>query len=198
MRMEAWVPKRTIRRYVAKQVYYRPTSIDQNQLILACESMTDAFSAVDSEWRYTYINAAMEQLIGYRREDVLGKVCWDLFPSLIGTSFYDNCHKATQSGQVTVFEEKSLKSDRWLEYRLFPAGGGLAGYVRDVTDRKRNEEQIARISYRDTLTGCRTGPSFRTAWSRRSWQPGAPIPQSHFFFSISTASRKSTIHWVTR
>jgi len=153
MRMEAWVPKRTIRRYGAKQVYYRPTSIDQNQLILACESMTDAFSAVDSEWRYTYINAAMEQLIGYRREDVLGKVCWDLFPSLIGTSFYDNCHKATQSGQVTVFEEKSLKSDLWLEYRLFPAGGGLAGYVRDVTDRKRNEEQIARISYRDTLTG---------------------------------------------
>jgi PAS domain S-box-containing protein len=40
------------------------------------ESISDAFYAVDEEWRFTYINGKAEELWGRSREELLGKNTW--------------------------------------------------------------------------------------------------------------------------
>jgi PAS domain S-box-containing protein len=41
------------------------------------ESISDAFNAVDSEWRFTYLNRRTEELWGRSRRELLGKIYWD-------------------------------------------------------------------------------------------------------------------------
>src|SRR5215203_4607002 len=44
------------------------------------ESISDAFYAVDGEWRFTYVNGKAEELWGRSREELLGKNIWEEFP----------------------------------------------------------------------------------------------------------------------
>ena len=49
------------------------------------ESISDAFYAIDEEWRFTYINGKAEELWGRSREELLGKNIWDEFPEAVGS-----------------------------------------------------------------------------------------------------------------
>src|SRR3712207_2211773 len=42
------------------------------------ESISDAFFAVDREWRFTYVNRRAEELWSRSREDLLGKDLWEI------------------------------------------------------------------------------------------------------------------------
>jgi PAS domain S-box-containing protein len=46
--------------------------IEQNTAEIL-ESMSDAFVAVDREWRCTYVNRAAEQIVRLSREQMLGR-----------------------------------------------------------------------------------------------------------------------------
>src|SRR6476619_3379500 len=57
------------------------------------EKTTDGFFAVDSQWKVTYINAEAEAMVGRKRQDVLGGLLWERFPSLVGSVFQRNYEK---------------------------------------------------------------------------------------------------------
>jgi two-component system, sensor histidine kinase len=50
------------------------------------ESTTDAFFALDRDWRFTYVNRQAELVLTRSRYDLIGKVIWDVFPGLEGSS----------------------------------------------------------------------------------------------------------------
>ena len=50
------------------------------------EEIDEGFVALDWEYRYTHVNEAMLRLIGRSRDEVLGKVIWELFPELVGSA----------------------------------------------------------------------------------------------------------------
>ena len=39
---------------------------------------------------------------------------------------------------------------------------GFTAFLRDLTERKRVEQELTRLAFHDTLTGLPTGPSSRT------------------------------------
>ena len=43
------------------------------------ERITDAFYALDREWRFTYINPTAERLVGRTRAELLGQNIWEVF-----------------------------------------------------------------------------------------------------------------------
>jgi HTH-type transcriptional regulator, bacterioopsin transcriptional activator and related proteins len=112
------------------------------------ESITDAFVAVDHEWRYTYINERalrrMQQRKGsdLPREAFLGKNMWEEFPEVVGTTIYEMYHEAMREHKTVEFETYFTFSDEWIEAHAYPSEGGLAIYYRDITERKRDEEQL--------------------------------------------------------
>src|SRR5213076_1860354 len=68
------------------------------------EKTTDGFFAVDSQWKVTYINAEAEAMVGRKRQDVLGGLLWERFPSLVGSVFQRNYEKVMADRVPIEFE----------------------------------------------------------------------------------------------
>lgn len=108
------------------------------------EGLPDGFQSFDNEWRYTHLNRRAEKLLGRSRESLLGKVCWEEFPSSAGTPFHQKCLEASSTGQTLVLEEYFKPEDVWSEHTLHPYSGGLGVFTRNITDRKKSEEAVRR------------------------------------------------------
>lgn len=106
------------------------------------ESISDAFYAVDRDWRFTYVNRIAEAWWGRRREDLIGKVCWDEFPQASGSEAYEAHMAAARSGEVTRIEALSPIIGRWVDLSVFPNEHGCSVYFRDITDPKVAEERM--------------------------------------------------------
>lgn len=107
------------------------------------ETMSDGFQSFDREWRYTYLNNKAEQILGRKREELLGKVCWQEYPEAVGTPFYDYYVRVMTTREPFVFEDFCPHRENWVEFSLHPLpDGGVAAYTRDITERKRAEQAV--------------------------------------------------------
>src|SRR5512140_2074750 len=89
------------------------------------ESVSDAFYAVDTDWRYVVFNRAAEEYFGVSRQALLGRGLWERFPQGLGTPFERYCRAAMDQGISTTFETPSrLRPDRVVELRIVPMRGG--------------------------------------------------------------------------
>jgi PAS domain S-box-containing protein len=121
------------------------------------ESITDAFFAVDREWRFTYMNkrglARLEKARGKpcTLDELLGKVYWDEFPEVVGTTFDERYHLALREQRAVEFETYSPTTGTWLEVRAYPSEEGLSVFGRDITERRRAEEERERRALQQAL-----------------------------------------------
>jgi PAS domain S-box-containing protein len=115
------------------------TSADASEIL---ESISEAFTALDREWRYTYVNRAAERVTGLPRNELLGRIVWDVFPAMIGTQFESASRRAMDEGATVHFEEYYAPFDAWFEDTVCPMADGIAVYARDVTRHKRAEEAV--------------------------------------------------------
>src|SRR3954453_11154211 len=106
------------------------------------ESITDAFYALDRDWRFTYVNPQAELLLRQSRDELLGKVVWEEFPESVGSAFDRTYHEALATGRAVTLEEYYPPLGTWFEVRAYPSADGLSVYVRDVTERRRAEEAL--------------------------------------------------------
>ena len=101
------------------------------------ESMSAAFYSLDREWRFTYVNAEAERLLGRTGDELLGGVLWELFPGTVGSDFEREYRSALASGQATVFEAYyPAPLDGWYELRAWPSPDGLGVYFLDISARR--------------------------------------------------------------
>jgi len=106
------------------------------------ESISDAFYALDREWRYTYVNKQAAELAGRERTELVGKNIWEEFPEKIGGLDYVQLHRA-MTGQVKAhFESFHEPLKIWCETSVYPSSNGLSVFVRDITKRKRTLLQL--------------------------------------------------------
>jgi PAS domain S-box-containing protein len=114
-------------------------ALARSEMIL--ESISDAFYAVDEDFRFTYINRVAEAWWERPRESLLGKVMWDEFPEAKDSPAYAAHLKAARERSVVRAELISPLIDRWIEVSIFPTETGLSVYFRDITARKLAEER---------------------------------------------------------
>ncbi|MCS3670723.1 PAS domain S-box-containing protein [Salinibacter ruber] len=106
------------------------------------ESITDAFYALDDEWRFTYINQQAEALLECSREEMLGEVIWEVFPETKELPNYEEYHRAVETGEPAHFEAYSPPFEAWFSVNAYPFDGGLSVYFNDVTARKEREHTL--------------------------------------------------------
>jgi PAS domain S-box-containing protein len=76
-------------------------------------------------------------------EDVLGRRIWDVFPELVGSTIYQEYHRAVREQKTVVFETYSPLIDAWVEVHAYPSqDGGLSIYAYDIIERKHAQEQL--------------------------------------------------------
>jgi len=106
------------------------------------ERIHDGCFACDAAWRFTYLNAAAERILGVRRDEVVGRTHWEVFPSMVGTTLEHEYRRAA-AGETGDFEFCSEPSGRWFHSRCFPMdGGGMVVYFEDITERKSTEDAL--------------------------------------------------------
>lgn len=112
------------------------------------ESIGDAFFAVDKNWVVTYWNKEAENLVGRKREDLIGKNLWDLFPDVIDKDFYHQYHLAMETGEIVSFEKYHPTLKKWFEVATYPSEKGLSVYFKDVTLRKEADVRLLQANER--------------------------------------------------
>lgn len=111
----------------------------ERQVVDLLESITDSFFAIDPSGRFTYVNRCAERIWDRCREELLGRVAWEVFPALVGSPLYHHLRQGLSSREPETFE--MLTMDRWVRMNLYPREGGLSVFFRDITIQKRAEEE---------------------------------------------------------
>ena len=105
------------------------------------DRVTDAFFALDGTWRFTYLNDRAKEMLDPSGRGLLGEVIWDVFPETAHTPFPTQFHNAMDEQQPVAFETFYNPMETWFEVRAYPAEDGLSVYLRDITERKRQESE---------------------------------------------------------
>ncbi|MWG34367.1 bacterio-opsin activator domain-containing protein [Halomarina oriensis] len=105
------------------------------------ERVTDAFFAIDTDWRFTYVNERAATLLERPASDLVGAVLWEAFPEAVGTAFETEYERARRTGESVTFEEYYPPLEAWFEVNAYPSETGLSVYFRDVSDRKRADQR---------------------------------------------------------
>jgi PAS domain S-box-containing protein len=106
------------------------------------ECITDAFYALDRQWRFTYVNQRALDYYGKERAELLGKSFWDVFPVARGSIFEEQYRHASREQCPVSFEILSPLTGCWLEVRAYPTAEGLAVNFRDISQHKRIEGEL--------------------------------------------------------
>lgn len=117
------------------------------------ESITDAFFALDENWRFTYINRQAEALLLRKSKELLGKNVWDEFPEAIGSTFDYQYRKAVDEQVSVTFEEFFSPLKAWFEVRAYPSSDGLSVYFHNISERKQSEAALLERSRLAALNG---------------------------------------------
>jgi len=106
------------------------------------ESITDAFVAVDTNWRCLYVNARAEELLQRDRGALLGRSLWDEFAPETVPKHYRLLHEAAATQEPVRYEAYVAPLDRWMNVGAYPFDRGLSIYFADITERKAVEKAL--------------------------------------------------------
>ncbi|GEA88959.1 SpoIIE family protein phosphatase [Cellulomonas cellasea] len=121
------------------------------------EAIPTAFFSVGLDWRFTYVNAEAERLLGRTRDEMLGGDLWELFPAAVGSEFERSYRGAVATGEAVVFDAYyPAPLDAWYEVRAWPGPDGLAVYFLDITARRRAQATAETAVARAALTAAVT------------------------------------------
>ncbi|WP_207461627.1 EAL domain-containing protein [Azospirillum sp. SYSU D00513] len=122
------------------------------RLAAVLESTTDSVIVLDRNWHITYLNRrAAEGVAGGR--DLLGANIWEAYPEAVGSVFDQNYRRALAEQVPVEFEAFLTPLGLWLEVHAYPNADGLSIFFRDISERRRSQEQLARLVRYDPLTG---------------------------------------------
>ena len=112
--------------------------------------------------RYLLINRAAEQYLGIDRTTMLGKRAIDVMPAATAGQIEEQDRRLVAAGTIIFRDEHAVATPgngtRIVTNTRIPVNGNdgkpqyLISVVRDLTDRKRNEQRIAHMAHHDPLT----------------------------------------------
>ena len=107
------------------------------------DSITDGFLAVDKDFHIVLWNHVIEKATGKKASEVIGKTIAMVFPEILGTALYESYLNAIEKKIPVTFESFSAPFNLWYESSVYPSSQGLFIYLRDITERKTQENLLA-------------------------------------------------------
>ncbi|MGM1057304.1 MAG: PAS domain S-box protein [Bacteroidota bacterium] len=112
------------------------------------ESISDAFYAVDKNWKFTYFNKEAEKLVLRKESYLIGKSIWEEFPAAIGTPLEEIYFRVSETGKSESFEYLYPGDGKWYEINAYPSSGGVSAYFKNIDERKQVAEALE-LAYKE-------------------------------------------------
>lgn len=122
---------------------------DQPSAAAIIERVGEAIIVLDREGRCTFINHHAERLLGRSAAQLRGNVLWDEIPNLAHSRLREECQMAYEEQKARCFQAWNEHFQQWWEHHLSPAPDGINIAFKDISERKRREEdlQVCEQSY---------------------------------------------------
>lgn len=115
------------------------------------ESISDGFIAIDSKWRYIYLNRQAAELSQSKPEKLIGKSLLKAHSGFKKTIFYKKYKEAWDTKKVVKFEKVYPFLNKWFSVSVYPSVDALSVYFTDITPQKESERQLLEIEGRYRL-----------------------------------------------
>jgi PAS domain S-box-containing protein len=103
----------------------------------------ESFVTVDRDWRFTFVNEASAKLAGRRPDDLIGESLLELTPLTAMPQALGPLREAMSQRVSNEFEVDGRAHGEVFHAKAYPlADGGLAVYIRNVTDTRRIEQAL--------------------------------------------------------
>lgn len=128
---------------------------DSNKLLSDfLDSSSDMIFLKDDTFRLVFANKALCSYMGKHRDDLIGKSDSDFYPAAIAENFNSADHNVIKEGSRIISEDTIL--DKTFETVKFPVSypngtSGIGAFIKDITDRKRQEENLKKQIYRQNI-----------------------------------------------
>jgi len=108
------------------------------------ENVSDAFVALDREWRILYANHEACRINQKPLGESAGRVYWEEWPAVVGTEIERQLRRVMEERTAAHFEYHSQAGphDVWLENDVYPSEDGINIFYRDISARKRAGETL--------------------------------------------------------
>ncbi|HXU83807.1 MAG TPA: PAS domain S-box protein, partial [Polyangia bacterium] len=106
------------------------------------ERVSDGFTALDRQWRYTYVNKCGGKMLGREAASLVGKHIWTEFPEGVGQKFHLAYERAMAEQQMVQLREYYPPWQRWFENRIYPSADGLSIFFTDVTEQQETQDRL--------------------------------------------------------
>jgi PAS domain S-box-containing protein len=117
------------------------------------EQMEESVIVLRSDATYLYVNAATERLLGKKREELLGRVIWEVFPGTEGGLFHRAFLRVAETGQAEEFEHQYEPWGRWFRPRIYRSGERLYVFSRETTqERLRTDALLMHTRILESMT----------------------------------------------
>jgi PAS domain S-box-containing protein len=104
--------------------------------------LSDGICVMDENFRITYANKVARKISRIRDEDLNGKTHWELYPGTVGTQVervYREVMKTRKAQELDAFYYETF--DTWYQIQCLPASNGIALHYRDITERRRIQDE---------------------------------------------------------
>ena len=118
-----------------------------SRVIEVLDSLGESVFLLDKTWKVRYLNPVARSIIekmGVEAENIVGKVLWEELPELAGTLFESETRRAAKENQTVEYEAFMGTAGGWFETRVVPSKSGVTTFSRDVTERYKSAEALAR------------------------------------------------------
>jgi len=114
------------------------------QLRSLIDLAADGIFVADADGRYTFVNAAGCQMLGFSREEIVGRTILDLIPPHDAGRLEQSRQAMLRGGNHTDEWTLRRKDGTWLPVEVSAAilpDGQWQGFVRDISERKAHEAE---------------------------------------------------------
>lgn len=116
---------------------------DAGRLAAALESTAALLILVERDWRVAYANRRAEACFGDRRRRLAGRNLWEFWPRRDSLPSRQMLVRAMEQQSPRQFEDFFPGLDAWFDIEAQPWQGGLALWLRDVTERRHLARDLA-------------------------------------------------------
>lgn len=115
------------------------------------DQLPESVAVYTPEGLCLYLNPITESMFGLSRDQVVGRVLWEVMPDAKRHLVYDAFGRVASTGQAEYFHHFNAPWGRWFSNRIFLADGKIWVIVEDITEQRRAEmllrrtEEVARF-----------------------------------------------------